>query len=248
MCILTCSVSNNLVSGVLVCDISDHFFTFICPQSNSPKQSIHKTTISRDFSLPKLNNFKQELGLVDWNPVYQSNDVESAYDCFWSIYSNLYKINFPPKRIRFNKNFNGKFKFMTNGLLISRRTKNNLHALAVSDPSAGNVNRYKAYKSVYLRTIRAAKKLYISSKITENAKSPKKTWQTLNEILGKQTRPTRSLKLTLMALYPMNLSLLQIISMIFLLVLVKRYQILCHPLIRSRRNILNMEGQSPPFS
>jgi hypothetical protein len=74
---------------------------------------------------------------------------------------------------------------MTNGLLISRRTKNNLHALAVSDPSAGNVNRYKAYKSVYLRTIRAAKKLYISSKITENAKNPKKTWQTLNEILGK---------------------------------------------------------------
>jgi hypothetical protein len=55
----------------------------------------------------------------------------------------------------------------------------------VSEPSALNVNKYKAFKTVYKRTIRAAKKLYISSKLTENAKNPKKTWQTLNEILGK---------------------------------------------------------------
>jgi hypothetical protein len=30
--------------------------------------------------------------------------------------------------------------------------------------------------------------LYISGKITENAKNPKKTWQSLNEILGKETK------------------------------------------------------------
>jgi hypothetical protein len=63
---------------------------------------------------------------------------------------------------------------MTAGLLISRRTKNNLHLLAVSDPSLLNINKYKTYKTIYLRTIRAAKKLYISRKLTENAKNPKK--------------------------------------------------------------------------
>ncbi len=51
-----------------------------------------------------------------------------------------------------------------------------------------NINNYKTYKSVYQRTIRAAKKLHISDKITENAKNPKKTWQTLNEILGKEIK------------------------------------------------------------
>jgi hypothetical protein len=44
------------------------------------------------------------------------------------------------------------------------------------------------YKSVYQRTIRAAKKLHISEKIAANAKNPKKTWQTLNEIMGKTSR------------------------------------------------------------
>ncbi len=77
---------------------------------------------------------------------------------------------------------------MTQGLLVSRKTKNSLHILSVSDPSLVNINKYKTYKTVYQRTIRAAKKLYISSKLTENAKNPKKTWQTLNELLGKSAK------------------------------------------------------------
>jgi hypothetical protein len=77
---------------------------------------------------------------------------------------------------------------MTAGLLVSRKTKEKLHLLAVSNPLPLNINNYKTYKTVYQRTIRAAKKLYISGKITENAKKPKKTWQTLNEILGKETK------------------------------------------------------------
>jgi hypothetical protein len=90
------------------------------------------------------------------------------------------------KRKRFNKNFNCLNNFMTVGLLTSRRTKNKLHAKAVSEPTFININRYKVYKTVYSRTIRAAKKLYIANKITEKANNPKKTWQTLNELLGKK--------------------------------------------------------------
>ncbi len=50
---------------------------------------------------------------------------------------------------------------MTNGLIISRRTKNNLHALAVSEPIPA------------IRVISAAKKQHIASKLTENAGNPK---------------------------------------------------------------------------
>jgi len=77
---------------------------------------------------------------------------------------------------------------MTQGLLISRKTKNTLHVIAVSDPTPLNINKYKNYKTVYQRIIRAAKKLYISNKLTENAKNPKKTWQTLSELLGKKAK------------------------------------------------------------
>jgi hypothetical protein len=58
----------------------------------------------------------------------------------------------------------------------------------VSDPTAFNLNKYKTFKTVYQRTIQAAEKLHISNKLTENAKKPQKTWQTLNELLGKNSK------------------------------------------------------------
>jgi hypothetical protein len=168
------SISNNFRTGVFISDISDHFFTFICTSSVSPKLNKTKMTVSRDFSAANLNNFKQGLGLADWANVLQSNNVNSAFDCFWSTYTNLFKLSFPLKRKRFNRNFHCINKFMTTGLLVSRRTKDNLHLLAVSDPSPLNIDKYKTYKSIYQRTIRAAKKLHISNTITANAKKPEK--------------------------------------------------------------------------
>jgi hypothetical protein len=102
------------------------------------------------------------------------------------VYKNLFAENFPLKRKRFNKNFNARNKFMTQGLIVSRRTKNDLHSKAVANPLPANINKYKTYKTIYQRLIRAAKKRYIADKLTENASNPKKTWQTLNEILGRE--------------------------------------------------------------
>jgi len=68
-----------------------------------------------------------------------------------------------------------------------------LHKTSLSDPSAQNKQKYKDYKTVYQRAIRGAKKLYFTSKLRENAGNPKKTWETLNEILGK-SRNSESVK------------------------------------------------------
>ncbi len=59
---------------------------------------------------------------------------------------------------------------------------------SLSVPSAENITKYKNYKSVYHRVLRGAKKLYFTSKLETNAGNPKKTWETLNEILGKSRK------------------------------------------------------------
>ncbi len=59
------SISNHFRTGVFISDISDHFFTFICTSSASPKLNKTKMTVSRDFSAANLNNFKHGLGLAD---------------------------------------------------------------------------------------------------------------------------------------------------------------------------------------
>jgi signal recognition particle subunit SEC65 len=111
--------------------------------------------------------------------------VDAAYDEFWNIYSLIYNQTFQAKRQRFNKNIHKLQNFMTNGLLISRKTKNLLYKASISDPSMVNRVKYTTYKAVYQRVLRAAKKLYFTSKLEQNVKNPKKTWETLNEILGK---------------------------------------------------------------
>jgi hypothetical protein len=179
----------SLSSGVIVSDVSDHFFTFIVPP-NRRKNVVHnhQSIYSRNYSLQNLNNFKITLGTMDWTSVLSCVDVNLAYSEFWSKYKTCHDLHFPLSRKRFNKNIHKRQPFITNGLLISRNTKIKLHKKAVADPSVGNIQRYKTYKTLYCRILRGAKKMYYTSKLNENLKNPKKTWETLNEILGKNKK------------------------------------------------------------
>ena len=76
---------------------------------------------------------------------------------------------------------------MSGGILTSRQTLKKLHKVAVSDPTPTNVDKYKRYKTAYQRILRAAKKLHFARILNDNAGNPKKTWQTLNEMLGKSS-------------------------------------------------------------
>jgi hypothetical protein len=55
----------------------------------------------------------------------------------------------------------------------------------LTDKSLPTLQRYKDYKNLYFKTLRAMKKLYFSSKLEANAKNSKQTWDTINEVQGK---------------------------------------------------------------
>jgi len=133
-----------------------------------------------------MNQFKTALSGTDWSHVTNSNDVDDAYELFWNSYSELFDIIFPKKKVRFNRNIHKMSPFMTAGLLVSRITKNKLFKAKLLDNSAANLQKYKDFKTVYSKTLRAAKKLYYQQKFEANVKNPKKTWETLNEVMGKE--------------------------------------------------------------
>ncbi len=118
----------------------------------------HRTIISRDFSEANLHEFRDRLEATDWNHVYNQLEVDTAYEEFWSTYNTIFNQTFQLKRQRFIKNIHETQKFMTNGLLISRKTKNNLHKTSVSNPTLEILGKFKNFKTVYQRVISAAKK------------------------------------------------------------------------------------------
>jgi hypothetical protein len=129
---------------------------------------------SRLFSPTNLNNFKAALGGSDWTSVTNVNNVDNAFNEFWAIYSDLYELSFPKIKTHFNKNVHKQCPFMTNGLLISRQTKNQLYKAKISVNSPENCEKYRKYKLAYFKCLRAAKKLYFTQKLQANAKIQKK--------------------------------------------------------------------------
>ena len=69
--IFTNTKNPSITSGSIVCDISDHFITFISPPLI--KQQIKKKpVVTRDMSLQKMTNFREALQTLTWRNVTQS--------------------------------------------------------------------------------------------------------------------------------------------------------------------------------
>ena len=69
---------------------------------------------------------------------------------------------------------------MTNGLLISRATKNTLHKKAIINPTLYN-EHYKKYRNIFNSLIRISKQKCTDENFRKHAKSPKRTWDLLKE-------------------------------------------------------------------
>jgi hypothetical protein len=96
----------NLYSGTIVSDTSDHFITFIAPPGRCKYSHTNNAAIqSRDYSMQNLNCFKAELAIKNWDTVYNSPDVNTAYNEFWNIYKTCHDVSFPLKKRDLTKIF-----------------------------------------------------------------------------------------------------------------------------------------------
>jgi hypothetical protein len=166
--------------GTLVTDISDHFINF--QQLTSPTyKDDHKRITGRKFNAVNIDRFKLLIQGTDWLPVSRSNDVNEAFNIFWTEFSQLYEICFPLTTSKLNRNVHRLNEFMTTGLLISRRTKNLLHKTSLVNPSPVNIAKFRNYRNLYNTLIRKSKAKYFEENLNANVKNPKKTWELLRE-------------------------------------------------------------------
>ena len=174
----------------LLTPISDHFpIIFTIPTRQYKPQ--FKTVLSRDFSNDNIKLFNRLLSNLSWNDVTCHNDPNKALDVFYDHYFSLYNNIFQQRSAKFNKNIHKKEKFMTSGLLVSRRTKNKLFKRSIYDPSSFNINTFKAYRNMYNSLVRLSKKLYFHQELENNKSNLRKTWQILNEAISSKKSPQK---------------------------------------------------------
>ena len=121
--IFTNAKNPQILSGVIISDISDHFITFIKPAINL-KSNLTATISKRNMSGQQVLNFKDAIRNLRWQNVTSCNNVIESDQIFWNDFETLYDLHFPLIHSKFNRNIHGLNKFMTRGLLISRVRKN----------------------------------------------------------------------------------------------------------------------------
>ena len=92
--ILTNSPSTKTQSGILVSDISDHFFTFTLPDYQK-KQTAPTTYTSRDFSNANIQRFRDTLKNISWQATFNSDIADDSYNSFWTEFKQAYDTHFP---------------------------------------------------------------------------------------------------------------------------------------------------------
>jgi len=191
--IITNELLPSYTCGAFINRISDHFPIFCILPLTKPKCA-QRVVRSRHITEHSTQNFKKSLKNVHWPDTLAADDPQIALDSFLTTFLELYNLNFPEVSVKFNKNFHKKEKWITAGILTSRRHKNLLCTASIRVPTELNIATFKLYRNLYNKLVRAAKKLYYETELQNNQKNLKQTWKILKEAIRANKNKTNTVE------------------------------------------------------
>ena len=179
-------------SGVILTDLSDHLPTYISLDFRKSSDKPNNKTMRRIFSKENYDLFRNSLSQLNWESVTELQDTNLAMNQFFSIWEINFDLCFPKKKVVINRNYIKLNEFFTQGLLVSRRVKNDLYRKLLFERSQTNELTYKRYRNIYNRVVKTAKKLFFKEKIDSNC-NPKEAWHYLNVAAGRSSSKNSSI-------------------------------------------------------
>lgn len=172
------SFSTKVNSFLLSVDISDHLPIITRFNASSDQSCLSNCRVlKRNFSQSNQDKFHNLLSQLTWDEVYDSADVNVAYDNFRKDMQSCFELAFP--LIWFKKS-EVKFKqpWFTAGLLTSSKEKSRLYKLFLR----GKIDKivYTKYRNAYNTLIRKTKEKYFSDFFEKNKKNTRAVWHHIN--------------------------------------------------------------------
>ena len=183
--ISTSFTDDNYDVGLIVSDLSDHFPVFYTRQAAVDKSTPSKVKV-RQMTEKNKQTFSKLLQDHNWDNVLFNSDPNSAFSDFFNHIDRYYDMAFPEKPVKLSKRNKPNSPWITTGLLESRKHKQKLFSKKLRNPNPENTEKYKTYNSSYTKLMRKARQLYYKNKFESFSKDCKKTWETINELLGRK--------------------------------------------------------------
>ena len=190
--VLSTPRSSFFETAIITNKISDHF-PIIHFLDSAKNRTTHKAIVSRDFSAANCQRFKELLHGFSWNSVRECTDAQEAFSLFNNTFLGLYESHFPIVSTKFNRNLHCIEKWFSKGLLTSRVNKLKLSKTCITHPTQENISKFKQYRHIYNKTVRAAKKLFFDKQLKCAQSNLKKTWNILKEALNKTPKQSKPL-------------------------------------------------------
>ena len=185
LCFLRNLIPNLIFSGVIVNDISDHYFSLVAIRTEKSRIKPPPPSPRRLFNETTTLAFLNSLSALQWNEVLELNNVDTAYNNFFSMFSEFYNLHFPlVNPSRFNINTTPLNPFMTDSLLRCRIKKEELARIKKNNPSPINILTFNNYRNVYKSTCKTAKKLFYQHSFVNCQGDSKKIWSCLKSTMG----------------------------------------------------------------
>lgn len=175
--IFTNNLTNNISSGNIVTDTTDHFSQVCIVNVNKQKLPHTKKTKFRDYSSFHANEFMNDLSAINWEEVSDNCDVNKSFSHLYKTINHVVNKHAPLRDASVRKLKMLTKPWLTAGLRKSIKVKNKLFF-------ESNWPKYKIYRNKLTTLIRLSKQRHYQRFFDSNIKNTRSTWKGINEILG----------------------------------------------------------------
>jgi len=179
--VITNDTDDFIECGCIQTDISDHYPTFAV--INNIENILNQNTeFSRlNFSHYDTADFVSDLSRISWQSVYNCEDTDKAYDTFCNLFLNIATKHAPVIKVK-SKDPHIRKPWISKGLITSARKKHKLyHRMKRSPNNAELENKYKTYRNILTKLLKAAKKKYYFNKFLSVKNNINKTWKSIEQ-------------------------------------------------------------------
>lgn len=186
--IFTNKLDDEITSGNVISDISDHFTQFCIMRSPGTKLRSREKRYIRDYSHFSEDNFLRDLSDVKWQDLTSEREqnVDKLFSTFYNKLNKVVNRHAPFKPISKRKMKTLLKPWITKGIRKSIRTKNKLLAL-------GDREQYKLYRNKISNLTRLSKKLYFHQYFQDNINNAKKTWEGINNLINRRKKSRKTI-------------------------------------------------------
>ena len=175
--------SNNILTGILYCSISDHFPIFYIDYSSNIK-SIDNVIKKRIYSDINIEKFSSALRDHNWDHVLSNNDPQSSYSMFISDYINMYNGCFPLRS--FKQGYKTRKSWLSDSLKKAIKIKNSLYRRYIKSKLPENWSIYSRFRNKLNGQMTKAEKEHYSKQMEKHKNNLKKSWNIIKAVINKK--------------------------------------------------------------